>query len=108
MEGVNQFKDLTLVFENSATGYLQVWTDLPGGTMAVRRTLTLPTTTARAERTFPFDDYGQGLIEGRLIKFKALPAGTLKLYAGFVRFRRVGTYIDGTAQEIWETQEISL
>jgi hypothetical protein len=107
-EGVCQFKDLTLVFENSAACSLNVYTDMPGGVVQARRSLTLPVTTTRTEKTFPFDDQNQGLVDGKLIKFKAAPAGVLKLYSGFVRFRRIGEYIDGTVGEIWETQEISL
>lgn len=108
MEGVNQFKDVTLIFENSAACPFYVYTDMPGSAIALRRTIALPVTTTRMERTFPLDAAGVGLVDGKLIKYGAAPAGVLKLYAGYVRFRRIGEYIDGTLGEIWETQEISL
>ncbi len=108
MEGVNQFKDLTLIFENSAACAFYVYTDMPGGSMDLRRTIQLPVTTTRTEKTFPFDAAGAGLVDGKLIRYKASPTGVLKLYGGFVRWRRIGEYIDGTVGEIWETQEISL
>lgn len=113
MEGVNQYKDITLVWEADAAATFTISTDLPGGAMAARRTITLPASGAqRIERTFPLDTTLHGgdgkLLEGRLIQYKAAPAGKLILYSGFVRVRRVGTYVDGTAGEIWETQPISL
>lgn len=107
-EGVNEFKDLTLVFENAVACPFTVSTDMPGGAMALRRTLTLPVTTTRTERTFPFDSSAQGLVDGKLIQFQASPTGALKLLSGFVRFRRVGEYIDGTLNEIWQTQALAL
>jgi hypothetical protein len=107
-EGVNQYKDLTLIFENTVACPFKVFTDMPGLVVTLRRTLTIPATTTRMERTFPFDDAGQGLVDGKLIKYGAYPTGVLKIYSGFVRFRRIGEYIDGTLGEIWETQEITL
>jgi hypothetical protein len=108
-EGVNDFKDLTLVFENSATCPLVVLTDMPGGVMGAGGSVTinLPVTTVRTEKTFPFDT-GASLLEGKLIKFTATPAGVLKIYSGFVRFRRIGEYIDGTQGDRWQTLELSL
>lgn len=106
-EGVKQYKDLTLVFENSGSCPFKVSTDMPGSTMQVRRTIQLPATSGRATKTFPFDDGGQALLEGKLIKYRAEPSGVLKLYTGsFVRFRVIGEYIDGTVGEVWETQEL--
>lgn len=109
-EGVNDFKDVTLVFENSASCSLVFVTDMPGGVLGSggSRTIPLPVTTARTEKTFPFDSNGQGLLEGKLIQPTATPTGVLKLYSGFVRFRRIGEYIDGTQGEIWQTLPISL
>ena len=106
-EGVNQYKDVTLIFENSVAACpFTVSTDMPGGVMSARRTLSLPVTTRRTEQTFPFDAASAGLVEGKQIQYKAAPSGVLKLYGGFVRFRRIGEYVDGTQGEIWETQEI--
>ena len=107
MEGVNQFKDLTLTYTAPSGATLLVYTDMPGSALALRRTITLPATgTERETKTFPLDVSDQ--IEGKLIKFKCTSPGTLILYEGSVRFRRVGTYVDGAAGEVWETQVISL
>ena len=106
MEDVKQFKDLTLTYEGSSGGTFYVSTDLPGGTIALRRTISLPAAGSRVTKTFPLDD--PSLLEGKLIQHKATSAGSLILYSGFVRFRRVGTYIDGAAGDKWETQPLSL
>lgn len=110
MEGVSQLKDITLTWEGGGVFYLL--TDLPGGSMAVRRTILLPTVTERTTRTFPLDSTLHGgdgeLLEGRLVIYRATSTLTLILIDGFVRFRRVGTYIDGTAGDCWESQPISL
>lgn len=109
-EQVKEFKDLTLVFDNTIACPFTVLTDMPGGTMALRRTLTIPVTTGRIERTFPFDSValGSALVDGKLIQFLASPTGALKIYSGFVRFRMVGEYVDGTLGEVWQTQPLSL
>lgn len=109
-EGVNQFKDVTLVFENRAACTLNFVTDMPGGVLGVggSRSFNLPVTTQRTEKTFPFDAGGSGLLEGKLILPTATPSGVFILYSGFVRWRRIGEYIDGTQQEIWQTMPISL
>lgn len=111
-EGVNQYKDLTLTYEGPAGGTFIVRTDMPGSTMTTRRTITLPPSTGRVTKTFPLDTAlygGDGrLLEGKLIQYRAESTGVLILYEGFVRFRRVGTYIDGAAGDVWETQPLSL
>jgi len=114
MEGVKQYKDLTLTYEGTAGGTFLIKTDLPGGTLATRRTITLPPTAAgqRVTSTFPLDAVlhsGDGkLLEGKLIVYRAESTGALILYEGFVRFRRVGVYVDGAAGDVWETQPLSL
>lgn len=107
-EGVNQYKDLTLIFENTVAFPFKIYTDMPGRDVALRRTIIIPVTVTREEITFPFDGVAASLVDGKLIKYRAEPTGVFKLYAGFVRFRRIGEYIDGTMGEIWETQEITL
>ena len=106
MEGVKQFKDLTLTYEAPSGATFIVSTDLPGSTMAARRTITLPVAASRVTKTFPLDS--PALVEGKMIQHKLTSTGSVILYEGYVRFRRVGTYIDGAAGEIWETQPLSL
>lgn len=105
MEGVYQLKDLTIRWETSVAGTLEVYTDLPGGSLILRTTITLAATTGRWKRTFPLDG-----IEGRQLKVKGIPAAgaVLRLYDGSYRVRRIGEYIDGAAGEIWETQPLDL
>ena len=112
MEGVKQFKDLTLTYEGSSGGTFYVSTDLPGGTITVRRTITLPAASSRVTKTFPLDSTDHGgdgdLLEGKLIQHKVTSTAALILYEGSVRCRKVGTYIDGSAGDYWETQPLSL
>lgn len=106
-EGITQFKDLTLAYYGPSGGTLQAYTDMPGGVLSLRRTITLPATTGeREQRTFPLDS--PSLMEGKLVKWKAGSTGTLILYDGSVRARKVGLYIDGAAGEVWETQPLNL
>ena len=107
VEGIVQLKDVTLTYQAPSGGTLQAYTDMPGSTLALRRTITLPATTGeREQKTFPLDS--PSLLEGKLIKWRASSAGTLILYEGSVRARKVGLYIDGAAGETWETQPLSL
>jgi hypothetical protein len=107
VEGIVQLKDVTLAYNGPSGGTLLVYTDMPGGVLALRRTIVLPATTGeREQKTFPLDS--PSLLEGKLIKWRASSAGTLILYEGSVRARKVGLYIDGAAGETWETQPLSL
>ena len=106
VEDVKQFKDLTITYEAPSGATLYVSTDLPAQIIALRRTISLPSGTGRCTDTFPLDD--PSLLEGKLIKFKVESTDKVILYSGFVRFRRVGTYIDGAAGDKWETQPLSL
>lgn len=107
MEGVKQFKDITLVYYAPSGASLEIETDLPGDAMSVRRTIALPAVTAdRKSDTFPLEQTG-ALLEGKLIQFRVTSAGTVILYEGSIRFRPVGEYIDGAGSEIWETQPLS-
>ena len=107
MEGVTQFKDLTLAYYGPSGGTLFAYTDMPGGTLALRRTITLPATSGeREQKTFALDS--PSLLEGKLIKWKITSSGTLIPYEGSVRARKVGLYIDGAAGETWETQPLAL
>lgn len=109
MEKVTQFKDVTLTYDTAAAANLKIYTDLPGGLMTLRRTIALTITAGRETRTYPLDKLADGgLLEGKLVKWRIEPAGVMRLYDGMVRFRRIGTYVDGTVGEVWETQELSL
>ena len=112
MEGVKQCKDITLTYEGSSGGTFYVSTDLPGGTISVRRTITLAASSGRVTETYPLDSTDHGgdgeLLEGKLIQYKAESTAALILYEGFIRVRKVGTYIDGAAGDTWETQPLSL
>ena len=105
-EGVNQYKDITLTYYAPQGGTLTVKTDMPGGQLSLRRTITLPSTgTDRETYTFPLDD--PSLLEGKLFAPKVTSNGVVILYEGFVRLRKVGEYIDGSMGEVWEPLPIS-
>ena len=105
LERVKQFKDLNIDFDISGSGNVTVafWTDMPGGTMSSRKSVTYTATTGRVTKTIPLDG-----IEGTLMKLVVTPAtGTVcRLYAATVRLRPVGVYLDGTVGDIWQTLEI--
>src|SRR3954471_13450651 len=108
MSNVNQFKDLEINYDATATLTVKFYTDLPGGTMTLRRTLSFAS--GRKRYTLPFDDSGNSyaLVEGRLFKVRFECTGVARIYGGTLRFRKIGTYIDGTQGEIWETLEIAI
>lgn len=109
-EGVKQFKDITLTYEcTGVIGILYILTDQPGGTYQIRKTISLPITTARTTTTFPLDDAGE--LDGKLVGYKVVngsTSGTIKLYSGKIRFRVYGLYLDGSRGDIWETQPMTL
>lgn len=107
---VTQFKDLELHYDATAAVTVTFWTDLPGGTVTSRRSLTFPATTGREVLRLPFDDSGNSyaLPEGRIFKVRmTVASGVLRLFGGILRGRRLGEYIDGTQGEIWETLELA-
>jgi len=106
VEGVKQFKDVTLTYEAPVGGTLYAKTDMPGGTIQIRRTISLPATNGRETHTFPLDN--PSLLEGKQIQWRIESSGSVIPYGGYVRFRRVGTYIDGAAGDVWETQPMGL
>lgn len=106
MAFVTQAKDLTFDYDAVAGATLTVYTDLPGGgPTTLKRTVTLPATTARATFTAPLDI--PAFLEGTLFRFKVVSAGIVRLYSGIVRIRRVGVYFDGSQGETWSTQEMA-
>jgi hypothetical protein len=102
-ERVKQFKDLMVDYDAPAGGTVQVWTDMPGTTMALRLTYNLPATTGRQTKNVPMDG-----IEGTLIRFVWAPSvgNVMRLYAATLRLRPIGVYLDGSNGEIWKTQEM--
>lgn len=109
MERVKQFKEMTVDYDAVSGATLLVYTDLPGGGVpALRRTLTLPSSTGRRTYTFPLDRIADGgILEGTLIKFRMTSAGIVRLYSGVLRLRSVGVYFDGAVGELWDSQELS-
>lgn len=105
MQLVNELKDLTLVILVTGTATLVIRTDMPGGTMADRKTVTLTATTGRETKNITLDG-----IRAKLVQFRITPAagGTVELYSGLIRHRPIGEYLDGTTGDIWETQPIPL
>ena len=105
MEGMKQWKDMTLVYETSAGNAGTLIVTPEGGSA---KTITLPATTGRTTATFPLDT-GGSLMEGKSIVAKVTPAVTagakLILYEGSVRLRLVGEYL--AAGEFWETQPLT-
>lgn len=106
MQYVSELKDLTLVCNiTGGTASLVIRTDLPGGTMADRKTVTLTATTGRETKNITLDG-----IRGKLMQVRVTPASgaAVELYSGSVRARQIGEYLDGTTGDIWETQPIAL
>ena len=108
-DAVTQFKDVTLIYDAPNGATYKLSTDMPGSSMALRRTVTVPATTTRETRTFPLDKLVDGgLLEGKMIRHRLESPGVVRLYNGWIRFRRLGVYIDGGFGDVWETQELSL
>lgn len=112
MEGVVQIKDITLVWASTATVTSVISTDLPGGTLTSRATPSFASTgstaqSARKEDTIALD--GRGPIEGKLVQVKfACAAGLAVLYSGSLRVRKIGCYLNGANNDIFETQPMAL
>lgn len=104
---VNQFKDIELEYDAPAGFTLLFSTDMPGGAMATRKTITVPLSTGRKTGTFPLDTTGV-MPEGTMCKLSASSTGVVRLFGGHIRVRNIGTYFDGSNSETWETQEITL
>ena len=96
---VKQFKDIELSYESAAAVTLTLYTDMPGGSLALRNTLTFPAASSRHTKTLPLDG-----TEGTLYYVSASSTGVVRLYGGLIRVRGVGVYIDGAAGEVWTTQ----
>lgn len=108
-EAVTQYKDLTLQYDAPSGATFKISTDMPGATMTLRRTIAVDVTVGRQTRTWPLDLVADGgLLEGKMAKYRLESSDVVRLYAGWIRFRRLGVYIDGARGDVWETQELSL
>ena len=109
MESIKQAENLTLTWSGTG-GTFEVWTDQPGGTMALRKTISLEDATPeRKTVTFPLHDtvtgeYMHGKLWGEVAYTTA--TGYLILHGGFYNMRRIGTHIG--PGERWATQPLDL
>ena len=111
ISGVKEVKDLRLVYEGNGNAILTWSSDMPGGVMTVRKTIDstssckfVDTNGKRETLRIPLDG-----IEGQLHQMKIVPDSgvEIKLFEGYVRFRTIGVFIDGSCGEIFETPPLS-
>jgi hypothetical protein len=101
--GLKSFTELELEIKPGATVTWTLYTDLPGNTIASRATGTIVTSTERLPIPLPL------ACEGRRVQLiLTCSAGTFRLYNARIRYRPIGVYLDGTKQQIWQTQDIPL
>lgn len=100
-----QVKDYRIQYHADQGGTLKVYTDTPGGAMALRYTFPLPAETEwSALTTQVFQDIEQ--IECTLVKFRVDSPGPMRLYGCDFRYRPVGTFV--TYGQIYETEPVFL
>ena len=104
---VKEYKDITIDYNAASGATLLFYTDMPGGAMALRKTIALPATTTRTTRTYGLDATGI-LPEGTLHRVKITSTAVVRLYGGHLRVRPIGVYFDGAAGEFWETLDTGL
>lgn len=105
---VFDFKEVTFEYSSNGAATFQFYTDMPGGTLAVRlgAGITLPSTSGtRKTTTIPLDN-----IQGTEYYPVITPANTTQftLLQGKVFLRPIGVYLDGSLGEIWQTQPIAV
>lgn len=113
---VGELKDFLLDYDvTGAGGRVEVYSDLPGTALTLRRTLALPAQTTRGVYVFPLesaaDATSDDLPYGQLFKVRIYPptGGILRLHGRAVfRARLIGVYFNGANGEIWETQSLDL
>lgn len=105
-----ELKDLLLDYDASnAGGELLIYSDQPGGELALRRTIDLPERGTRATVAFPLED--DGLPYGTMFKARINPPsnGVVRLHGrAQFRVRMIGLSFDGGDGERWETQPVDL
>jgi len=113
---VNELKEITLVYSSNGVAALQLFTDMPGGALAMRLPtsapaaggVSIPTSTSkRVTLTIPFDG-----IRAKEFYPQIVPGSTtqFELYSAVMYVRPIGVYIDGSALnggEIWQTVPIA-
>ncbi len=113
---VGELKDFLLDYDVSgAGGYIQIFSDLPGTALTVRRTIPLPAQTTRGVYVFPLESAADAasdfLPTGQLFKVRIYPpaGGILRLHGrAQFRGRLIGVYFNGTNGEVFQTQPIEL
>lgn len=116
---VGELKDFLLDYDtaNYGTGtpwsgaVLQVYSDLPGNTSTVVRSMPIPARQTRSPYVFAFEDVSDMLPYGQSFKVRIIPppGGVIRLHGrATFRARIIGTFFDGSQGEIWETQPIDL
>jgi hypothetical protein len=105
---VFDLKEATLEYQSNGVATFQLYTDMPGGTLAARlgAGVTLPSTSnTRKTITIPLDN-----IQGTEYYPLITPGGSTQiiLLAGKIWLRPIGVYLDGTLGEIWQTQPIAV
>jgi hypothetical protein len=104
---VKQFKDIELSYDAASGLTVKFYSDMPGGAMALRSTLSFPSSSGRRTYTAPLDSSG-AYTEGTLYRVEVTSTGVARLFGGVVRARGIGVYIDGTQNERWQTQELGI
>ena len=107
---VNQFKEITLVYQSNGAATLQFYTDLPTSWAArLGGGVTMASTSGvRGQITVPLDG-----IEGTMFYPKVTPGGStqIRILDGHVKLKLIGIYLDGTASpqaEIWQPDPIAV
>lgn len=114
---VGELKDFLLDYDCSGGGgRVEVYSDLPGSSLSLRRTLPIPLQSGRGIYVFPMDQIPnlagiEALPYGQLFKVRLYPppGGVLRLHGrATFRARIIGVYFDGSQGELWETQPLDL
>lgn len=94
---IKEYKDVQLEYDAVSGLTFKFSTDMPGNALALRKTLSFPASSGRKSFTLPLDG-----TEGNLYQPRIESSGVVKLYAGMIRMREIGTYFDGAQGEFWE------
>lgn len=108
IQKVFEFKEITFQYQSNGVATLQLFTDMPGGSLTSRISATIPSSAgARATFTLPLDG-----IEGTQFYPKVTPGGStqIRLFKGKAQVRMIGIYLDGSLSvpEYWTTTPIAL